>query len=125
MKYKHLIMFVVFYGYETRCVILREECSSMVFENRVVGREFGSMRERERERERGEVTGGWRELHYEELYYLYAYSLRNIRMTKSRSMIMEGAARGNRIESKIIVRKPKGTRPIWNRWNESSLYFPS
>jgi hypothetical protein len=48
-----------------------------VFENRVLRRIFGPKRD--------EVTGGWRELHNEELHNLYS-SPRIIRMIKSRRM---------------------------------------
>jgi hypothetical protein len=52
-----------------------------VFENRVLRRIFGPMRE--------EVAGGWRRLHNEELHNLYG-SPNIIRMIKSRSMIWRG-----------------------------------
>jgi len=50
---------VVFCGYETWSLTLREERRLKVFENRVLGRIFGS--------EKDEVTGEWRKLHNEEL----------------------------------------------------------
>jgi hypothetical protein len=43
---------------------LREERRLRVFENRVLRRVFGPMRD--------EVTGEWRKLHNEELYDLYS-----------------------------------------------------
>jgi hypothetical protein len=49
----------------------------MVFENRVLGRIFGNKRD--------EITGEWRELHNEELNYLYC-SPNVIRVIKSRRM---------------------------------------
>jgi hypothetical protein len=52
-----------------------------VFENRVLRRIFGPKRE--------EVTGGWRKLHNEELYNLYA-SPSIIRIIKSRRMRWAG-----------------------------------
>jgi hypothetical protein len=52
-----------------------------VFENRVLKRIFGPKRE--------EVAGGWRRLHNEELYNLYA-STYNIRVIKSRRMNLAG-----------------------------------
>jgi hypothetical protein len=48
-----------------------------VFENRVLRRIFGPKRD--------EVTGGWREVHYEELLNLYSFPS-IIRMIKSRRM---------------------------------------
>jgi hypothetical protein len=48
-----------------------------VFENRVLGRIFGTKREK--------VTGDWKELHNEELHNLYS-SPNLIRMIKSRRM---------------------------------------
>jgi hypothetical protein len=52
-----------------------------VFENRVLRRIFGPMRD--------EVTGGWRKLHNEELHNLYS-SPSIIRMIKSRRMRWAG-----------------------------------
>jgi hypothetical protein len=52
-----------------------------VFENRVLRRIFGT--------KRGEVTGGWRKLHNEELHSLYS-SPSIIRMMKSRRMRWAG-----------------------------------
>jgi hypothetical protein len=52
---------LVFYGYETLSLTLREE-----HRLRVLRRMFGLKRE--------EVAGDWRRLHYEELYNLYTSS---------------------------------------------------
>jgi hypothetical protein len=52
---------------------LREEHRLRVFENRVLRRIFGF--------KRNEVTGGWRNVHSEELHYLYP-SPSIIRVTK-------------------------------------------
>jgi hypothetical protein len=57
--YKNIILPVVLYGYETLSLTLREEHRLRVFENRVLRRIFGP--------KRGELTGGWRKLHNEEL----------------------------------------------------------
>jgi hypothetical protein len=64
--YKTIILPVVLYGYETWSLTLGEEHKLRVFENRVLGRIFGL--------KRGEVTGGWRKLHSEELHDLYSLS---------------------------------------------------
>jgi hypothetical protein len=45
--------------FETWYLILREKYRLRVFENRVLGRIFGSKRDK--------ATGGWRKLHNEEL----------------------------------------------------------
>jgi hypothetical protein len=71
----------VLYGCETWSVILKEEHRLRVFQNRVLRRIFGSMRD--------EVTGGWRKLHNEELHNLYS-SQSIIRMIKSRRMSWAG-----------------------------------
>jgi hypothetical protein len=60
---------------------LREERRLRVFENRVLRRIFGPKRD--------EVTGGWRELHNEELHNLYS-SPSIIRIIKSRRMRWAG-----------------------------------
>jgi len=57
--YRTRIFPIVFYGYESRSLTLREELRLKVFENRVLRRIFGPKRE--------EVTGEWRKLHNEEL----------------------------------------------------------
>jgi hypothetical protein len=58
--YKTIILLFVLYGYETWCLILREEHRVRVFENRALRRIFGPKRD--------EVTGGSRKLHNEELH---------------------------------------------------------
>jgi hypothetical protein len=68
---------VVLYGCETWSLILREEHRLTVFDNRVLGRIFGTKRD--------EITGGWRKLHNEELHNLYS-SPSVIRMVKSKRM---------------------------------------
>jgi hypothetical protein len=68
---------VVLYGRETWSLTLREEQILRVFENRVLRRMFGMMRD--------EVTGGWRKMYNEEFHNLYS-SPGIIRMIKSRRM---------------------------------------
>jgi hypothetical protein len=55
---------MVLYGHETWSLTLRVTHILRVFENRVLRRIFGP--------KKGEVTGGWRRLHNEELHNLYA-----------------------------------------------------
>jgi hypothetical protein len=75
--YKTIILPVVLYECETWSLMLREEHRMRVFENRVLRRIFGPMRD--------EVTGEWKKLHSEELHNLY--SLPDIiRQIKSRQM---------------------------------------
>jgi hypothetical protein len=64
--YKTVILPVVLYGCETLFVILRGEHRLRVLENWVSRRMFGPKRD--------EVTGGWGEVHNEELHTLYYYS---------------------------------------------------
>jgi hypothetical protein len=69
-----------------------------VFENRVLRRIFGPMRD--------EVAGDWRKLHNEELHNWYS-SPNIIRMIKSRRMRWAGhVARIG--EKRILVGKPEG-----------------
>jgi hypothetical protein len=69
---------VVLYGCESLSLTSREEYMLKVLEKRMLRRIFGL--------KRGEVTGGWRKLHNEELRNLYCI----IRMVKSRRMIWAG-----------------------------------
>jgi hypothetical protein len=62
--YKTIILPLVLYGCETWLLTLREKHRLRVFENRVLKKIFGP--------ESGEVTGGWRKLHNEELHNLYS-----------------------------------------------------
>jgi hypothetical protein len=62
--YKTIILPVVLYGCETWSLMLREEHSLRVFENRVLRRIFGPKRD--------EVTGEWRKLHNVEIHNLYS-----------------------------------------------------
>jgi hypothetical protein len=57
-----MILPVVLYGCET-LPLTRNEHILVVFENRALRRLFGP--------KRGEVAGGWRRLHNEELHNLY------------------------------------------------------
>jgi hypothetical protein len=61
--YKTIILPVVLYGCQTWPLTFREKYGLRMFENRVLRRIFGL--------KRGEVTGGWRKQHNEELHNLY------------------------------------------------------
>jgi hypothetical protein len=61
-------------------VTLRKEQRLKVYENRLLRRIFGP--------KRGEVTGGWRRLHNEELDNFYSST--NIRMVKTKRMRWAG-----------------------------------
>jgi hypothetical protein len=74
--YRTITLHVVFYGSETWSLTLSDDCRLRVFENRVLRRIFGCLRD--------EVTGEWRGLHNEELHGLY--SSPNIVVGKSREM---------------------------------------
>jgi hypothetical protein len=78
----------------------------------------------ERGQTRGEVIGGWRKLHNEELHNLYC-SPCIIRMIKSRRVRWaEHVARmtGKRNAYRILVRKPEEKRPLGiprRRWEDN------
>jgi hypothetical protein len=77
-----------------------------VFENRVLRRIFGPKRD--------EVTGGWRNLHKEELHNLYL-SPSIIRMIKPRRVRWTGHVarmRAKKNACRILVGKQEGNRPL-------------
>jgi hypothetical protein len=67
--YKTIILPVVLYGCETCPLILREEHTLRVFENRMLRRKFGP--------KRNGITGGCRKLHNDELHNLYSSTNKN------------------------------------------------
>ena len=69
---------VVLYGCEAWSLTSREERKLRVFENMVLRRIFGPMRD--------EVTGEWKRLHNEELNDLYSSS-NIVRVIKSRRIV--------------------------------------
>jgi len=100
--YWTVILPFVLYGCATWSVSLREEHGLREFENRVLRRIFGPMRD--------EVTGKWRKLHSKELYDLYSWPL-NIRVIKSRKLWWAGhVARmwERRGAYSVLVGRPEG-----------------
>jgi len=79
--YRTVILPAVLYGCETWSLTLREARRLSVSENRVLRKIFGA--------EKDEVTGEWRNLHNEELNYLYC-SPNIVRVIKSRIMSWAG-----------------------------------
>jgi len=73
--YRTIILPVVLHGCETWSFTLRVECGLRVFENWVLRRIFGPMRD--------EVTGKWRKLHNKELNDAYS-SINIVQVIKSR-----------------------------------------
>ena len=74
--YKTIILSVVLYGCEAWSLTLRKERRLRVFENRILRRILGPMRNE---------NGKWRRLHYEELHGLYR-SPNIVRVTKSKKI---------------------------------------
>jgi hypothetical protein len=100
--YKTIILPVVLCGCETWSLTLREEGRLRVFENRVLRRIFGPMRD--------EVMGEWRTLRSGELRKLYS-SPDIIRQIKSRRMRWVGHAAHmgeGRNVYRVLVGKPEG-----------------
>jgi hypothetical protein len=87
--YKTIILHVVLYGCETWSLTLREEHRLRVLENRILRRIFGPKRD--------EVTGGWRNLHNEELHVSYS-SPSIFRVIKTRRMRWAGRGLGFRTD---------------------------
>jgi hypothetical protein len=114
--YKTVILQVVLYVCETWSLILREDCTLRVFNNRMLRRIFGTKRD--------EVTGEWRRLHSEELYALY-YSSNIIQVINSRRLRWAGhVARmwERRGAYRALVRKPEERRPLGRprrRWEDN------
>jgi hypothetical protein len=97
---------VVLYGCESLSLTLREEHRLKVFDSRVLRRIFGP--------KSGEVIGGWRKLHNEELRNLYSSQsittmIKSKRMTWARHVARMGKARNG---YRILVGKPEGKRPL-------------
>ena len=105
----------VLYGCETWLLILREERTLRVFENRVLRRIFGPRRV--------EVTGESRKLHNEEFNDLYASSI--VRVIRSRRISWAGhvARMGERRGVyRVLVRKAEGERSLGRprcRWEDN------
>jgi hypothetical protein len=100
--YKTIILPVILYGCETWSLTLREEHRLGMFENKVLRRIFGP--------KRGEMMGGRRKLHNEELRDLYS-SPGIIRIIKSRRMKWAGhVARMG--EKRNAYRLLEGKRPL-------------
>jgi hypothetical protein len=100
VKYKYLGTTVTNQNCGTWSLIIREEHTSRVFENRVLRRIFGFKRE--------EVAGGWRNLHNEELHNLYC-SPNIIRVIKLRMRWAVHVARMGEIRNatKFLLEKLK------------------
>jgi hypothetical protein len=104
--HKTIILPVVLYGCETLSLTLREKHRLRMFENRVLRRIFGPMRD--------EVTREWRKLHSEELHKLY-FSPNIIRQIKSRRMRWAGHVTCMEEERKVYrisFAKPEVKRPL-------------
>jgi len=115
--YRNIILPVVWYRRKTWSLTLREERRRRVFENRVLSRIFGPMRD--------EVTVKWRMLHNEELNDLYS-SPNFIRVIKSGIMRWAGHVTGmgeKRGAYKVLVGKSERRRPLGrprHRWEDNT-----
>ena len=94
----------VLYGCDTWSPTVSEKYRLEVFQNRVLRKVFGPMRDK--------VTGEWGRWHNQTLYYLYSS---NFWVIKSRRMRWAGhvADVGKRRGAyRILVRRPEGRRPL-------------
>jgi hypothetical protein len=104
--YNTIILPVVLYGCEIWSVTLREENRLRVFDNRVLRIIVRP--------KKGDVTGGRRNLHNEELHNLYS-STNVIRQIKSRRIrLAEYVARMGKERKlyRVVVGNPKGKSPL-------------
>jgi hypothetical protein len=104
--YLKIILPVVLYRCETWSLTLREEHTLRVFENRVLRRVFGPMRDA--------VTGEWRKLHYEELRNLYSSPsiIRIINSKRMRRAVYVARMGEKRNAYRLLVGEPDGKRPL-------------
>jgi hypothetical protein len=79
--YRTIILPVDLYGCETWSLTLRDERRLRVFENRVLRKVFGPIRD--------EVTGEWRKLHDEELNIIRVIKSRRMRWAKHVARVRE------------------------------------
>jgi hypothetical protein len=93
---------VVFYGFKTWPLSVREKRRLRVFENRVLRRILGPKRD--------EVTGEWRKLHNEEFHNLYS-SPKIARLIKSGRMRWAGHVA-------LIRRRDAYTGLLWGNLRE-------
>jgi hypothetical protein len=115
--YRTIVLLFVLYGCETWSLTLKEEYRLRVFENRVLRRIFGPRRHK--------VTGAWRRLDKEELYFLYS-SPSIIRVIKSRRLRWTGhiARMGERsCAYRVLVGTSKGRRPLGRTRHRSEDIF--
>jgi hypothetical protein len=107
---------VVLYGCETLSLTLREEHRLRVFENRVLRRIFGPLRD--------EMTGGWRKLHNEQLHGLYSWP-NIVRVINARRIRWAGhVARLGEVRGayNILVGRPEERRQLERprrRWEDN------
>jgi hypothetical protein len=101
--YRTIILPFVLYTCESWSLTLREECRLRVFENSVLRRILGPKRD--------EVTGEWRSLHYNALYF----SRNTIRVMNSRRLRWAGHVahmRERRGAYRALVGEPEGRGPL-------------
>jgi len=115
IKIYRTIILPVMYGCETWLLTLREKHRLRVFDNRVLRRIFGPMRD--------EVTGEWRKPHNEELNDLYCspniVQVIKLRMRWAGHVACLGKGRGI---YRVLVGKPEGRRPLGrpkHRWEDN------
>ena len=116
--YRHetIILSVVLYGSETWSLTLREEHKLRMFENKVLRKIFGAMRDK--------ITGEWRKVQNAELHALYSLPniTRNLKLRRLRWAGHVACMEQSRNTYRVLGGKSEGKRHLGrprHRWQDN------